>query len=225
MAIAECPNGEAYALENSTGFYSTRLWRINSATAILVLVTEISVGPGTVAGVTCDPTNTLYAAMNFGGFGTAYGVNRTTGASNALQSAGQIIGTYRGIASSPSGTIYITLVDQLSNPNPPFAQYLVTLNRSTGSAASSVRSATGGLLSGPTLVFRGIRLLAVSGSTLYEINTQTAATFTIRPQPFRDDASVDGSARSNSGRATATTSGRTRILAEGAADSFREVRS
>jgi hypothetical protein len=179
--IAECPNGEAYAISYADSDHPTLLLRVSVQTAFVTLVGTVFVGPGLPASMTCDASNSLIVAANFGSIGSLYRVNRLTGTSTLLYQPLTSAG-FLGIAVSPTGILYAAMEDQILTAGPaPYIQSLVTFNATTGAITSSIPAARGSMPRGPTLVFRGNRLLGLSFDiSLREIDPATATTTTIK---------------------------------------------
>jgi hypothetical protein len=175
--IAECPNGEVYGFEESTGFHGHQLWRVRSQDAEATLVGELAVGP--FSAMTCDATNALVAATQvFGLVSSLYRVSRTNASSVKFgESDTEAIA---GLAFSPNGTLYGTIYSPFAPAPQP--QLLVTINATDGTMTPVGSSQPRRLPQIHRLFFRGERLLGLTGTvgSLRELNLSSGVSTTIR---------------------------------------------
>lgn len=171
-AIAECPNGVAYAVSAADNSSSAKLWQIDPTTGYITNPRGLPLDPYTPTGITCDNTNALVIVGNFAGFGSLWRVDSQKGTFN-LNSIDE---AYRGVGAA--GATYVTTVDQYGAKFPSNVERLATLNTATGVLTQIGAARQAGIVS--ELAFRGTRLFGVSGSRMVEVNTQTGVISTIR---------------------------------------------
>lgn len=174
-AVAECPDGNVYASENSTGNHGDRLWELDPRTGVASLLGEVSIGPYDIESMACDPPGLLFVA-EFADYSMVYSVEQLRPLAAPRLVRG--IGTARvlGVARSNQGSYYATA---RTSGNLSSAQRLATLNPSNGALSFiGVGSNTPDV---KRLEFRGSRLLGMDwAGGLVDINVQTGSMVRLR---------------------------------------------
>jgi hypothetical protein len=167
-AATECPSGELWGTSNADGTQSSTLWRIDPRTAVVISKATIDIGPDAAISLACESTGSLLIVGVFGGMTSVYRYTPGVG----TQVVSRLTPDYiLGIARSPTGVMYATVRDNFVPPSP---QRLMTLNTSTGVLTRVGNQTSTAQVLSP--IFRGTRLLGISGSALFEVDTQTGAT-------------------------------------------------
>lgn len=173
-AVAECPNGSAYA--TSFGFGTNNaviaLWSVDPRTAIITRIGSLGVEPDAVRSLGCDSLNRVLVSANFAGFGRLHRVDLTSGQVSVIQGAGSE--SYGGVTGSSDGLIYATSWNAFASP----PTYRLMTRPASGSLVPVGSQRHPGILS--RLVFSGSRLLGFLGNRLVEVDRSTGSSTSIR---------------------------------------------